>query len=47
MQSEHKTKRILCKVHKAIPLRENAKHVTASFIPQLAHEHKNLIGWDT
>lgn len=26
---------------------ENAKHVTASFISELAHKHKNLIGWDT
>lgn len=26
---------------------ENAKHVAASFISQLAHEHKNLIGSDT
>lgn len=39
MQSEHKTKRIQCKVDEAIPLRGNAKHVAASFTPQPAHEH--------
>lgn len=26
---------------------ENSKHVTASFISELAHEHNDLIGWET